>query len=294
MRLLAFLVLLFGAALAGGGIYYASVYMDAYKASLGAPKGPETVRIIVANKTMDYGHALTTSDLRWLDWPKNSIPDGAFMKREELFGDEVDQRYLIRTVEKDEPLLKSKVSGFDANHLSISLRPGMRAYTLPINAQSGIAGHLRPGDRVDIVLTSDVEGRLTSQVLLSDMPVIAIDQNMDTERSKARVGSTATLEVNAKQAQTLLLAREVGTLTLTLRGYGAEDSAPEPTTLEDIGLKKEEAKDPTVDWGQKVRVRRAGAVGVMKVDDTLDQKEDKERRLQELRKELEELEKEPN
>ena len=48
MRILAVLVLLFGTALAGGGIYYASVYMQMYKAGLQQQSGVETQRILVA------------------------------------------------------------------------------------------------------------------------------------------------------------------------------------------------------------------------------------------------------
>lgn len=289
MRLLAFLVLLLGAALAGGGIYYASEYMEAYKNSLGAPKGPETVRVIVANKPMRYGHTLTTKDLKWVDWPKASLPAGVFTKRDELFGDGKEKRIILRAIEKDEPVLKAKVSGFgDTTRLAAQLSEGKRAYTIPINSTSGVAGFIQAGDRVDVILTKDGEAGLESGVIIQDLPVIAIDQNLDTERNRAKLGSTATVEVDARQAQKLTLAQRVGSLTLTLRGANEFDTGKvEPVRLDDLEFGDKKKPAPTVDWGQKVRVRRGTALGTQNVDDTIEQREQKKRELEEQLRQLE-------
>lgn len=292
MRLIAILVLVFGAALAGGGIYYASQYMALYKASLQQTnQGPEVARIIVANQRLSYGHKLTPEDLRWIDWPKSSVPEGVFLSRQELFGEDgKERRIVLRTVEKDEPLMKTKLSGFDGStRLSAQLGEGMRAYTIPINATSAVAGFINPGDRVDVILTRTIDGELVSGVIFADLPVIAVDQNIDTERNRPMAGSTATVEVDGRQAQQLILAQQVGSLTLTLRGVNEESTEKiAPVTLSDIDftIAKPEINAPKA--GTTVRVRRGTSLGNVQVDDTPEQREAKRKLLEEERARVEE------
>lgn len=271
MRILAIIVLLFGAALAGGGIYYASLYMDMYKAGLQQQtKGPETVRVIVANGALRYGHQLRPEDLRWVDWPRASLPAGVFTSREELFGDGKDKRVVLRAIEKDEPVLKAKVSGFGAStRLAAQLGEGKRAYTLQINSLSGVAGFIGPGDRVDVILTREVNGTLVSGVIIQDLPVIAVDQNLDQESNRPRLGSTATVEVDSRQAQKLTLAQQVGSLTLTLRGANETATAKiEPVDLGDIDFKTDTPQVRGPKMGVEVRVRRGVSVASQRVEDS--------------------------
>src|SRR3954464_6702227 len=58
----------------------------------------------------------------------------------------------------------------------------------------------------------------TSETILTNVRVLAIDQTVE-EKSGQRVvvGKTATLEIAPRQAETLALARQLGTLSLALR-----------------------------------------------------------------------------
>ena len=50
------------------------------------------------------------------------------------------------------------------------------------------------------------------------MRVLAVDQSIEEkDGQKVAVGKTATLELDPQQAETLALARQIGTLSLTLR-----------------------------------------------------------------------------
>ena len=73
----------------------------------------------------------------------------------------------------------------DRGFLAAVLRPGMRAITVGVDPVSGTAGLIWPGDRVDLVLTqtSDdkdqpIDRRVFSETVLSDVRVIAVDQQM--------------------------------------------------------------------------------------------------------------------
>jgi pilus assembly protein CpaB len=58
----------------------------------------------------------------------------------------------------------------------------------------------------------------TSSVVLSNVRVLAIDQAIEEKNGqRVVVGKTATLEVKPRQAETLALSRQLGTLSLALR-----------------------------------------------------------------------------
>ena len=58
----------------------------------------------------------------------------------------------------------------------------------------------------------------TSETILSNVRVLAIDQNVqEKDGQKVVVGKTATLELSPRQAETLALAQQLGSLSLALR-----------------------------------------------------------------------------
>jgi len=57
-----------------------------------------------------------------------------------------------------------------------------------------------------------------SETILRNVRVLAVDQGIeDHEGQKVAVGKTATIELDPQQAETLALARQLGTISLTLR-----------------------------------------------------------------------------
>ncbi len=108
--------------------------------------------------------------------------------------------------------------------LSFTLAPGMRAVTLAINEVSGLAGLVRPGDRIDVLAIlnlNDATGKEISlaSTIVQNLQVLAIgqvtgsaDQNKNPLDQK-----TITLAVTPTQAQPLVLASERGSLRLLLR-----------------------------------------------------------------------------
>ncbi|MEH6404538.1 MAG: Flp pilus assembly protein CpaB, partial [Sneathiella sp.] len=105
------------------------------------------------------------------------------------------------------------------------LQPGRRAISININATSGVAGFVFPGDRVDLILTFNVSGdgeetsrpRHASETILTDVRVLAMDQSTDDQTQEAAVRGIATLEVNPKEVEIVSVARELGKLSLSLR-----------------------------------------------------------------------------
>src|SRR5450759_140439 len=102
----------------------------------------------------------------------------------------------------------------------------MRAISTQISPETGAGGFILPNDHVDVILTrrdrdADKSGAgetKTSETVLSNIRVLAIDQNVEEKNGqKVVVGKTATLELTPGQAETLVLSQQVGTLSLSLR-----------------------------------------------------------------------------
>jgi pilus assembly protein CpaB len=103
----------------------------------------------------------------------------------------------------------------------------MRAMTVPVNAATGVAGFVFPGDRIDLVLTQTVKGDegtalKASETILRNLRVLATDQSTDSTTSDdgktvVKAFRTVTLEVTPKIAEKVAVAQTIGTLSLSLR-----------------------------------------------------------------------------
>lgn len=128
---------------------------------------------------------------------------------------------------------------------SAVVSPGMRAISIKISADTGAGGFIAPGDYVDVLLSiaheikltgpdgkpESTEGRAvtlpdgdslvkyTTETVMRNVKVLAIDQSLarDEDSGPADVGKTATLEVSPRDAEKLLTAGQLGSLTLVLR-----------------------------------------------------------------------------
>ncbi len=241
MRIVAILVLCLGVALAGAATYLLREFYAAQAMMAARPAGPETVRVLAAKQGLKYGDrldlAMAEERLRWVTWPKDAVPEGAFTTGEELLGPErKETRTVLRTIEPGELVLKSKVTGFGENvRVAAQVTEGKRAFTIPINAVSGVAGLVAPGDRVDILLTRTIDRQLVTSIFLQNVLVIATDQVSNTETSSTRVARTATVEVDPNDASKLALAQQVGKLSLSLRGVDeAVEARVEAVSIDDL------------------------------------------------------------
>lgn len=238
-----------------------------------ADPGPQTVRVAGVRARLQYGDELHIKNadelLRWVDWPKDSVPQGVFFRVEDLFGPANKQvRTVIRTIEPGELLLKTKISGFGEEvSVAAQVASGMRAFTIPIDAVRGVAGFVSAGDHVDILLTRTINREPTTSVILQDVLVIATDQRTDKENNRARLAKTATVEVDPSQAAKLTLAQSVGKLTLTLRGMDeAESTEVAPVRLQDLPAQPVPVRPRPVKRATTVRVRKGGQVESIRVD----------------------------
>ena len=63
----------------------------------------------------------------------------------------------------------------------------MKAVTIRVNDVEGVGGFVLPGDRVDVVLTRQIDkGSASTEVVLQNARVLAVDQVADERAAKAR------------------------------------------------------------------------------------------------------------
>ena len=180
----------------------------------------EVVKIVVARTQLNFGDKIKSEHLTELTWPKASIPKGAFRSTKEVLDGE-RPRVALRRIDINEPLLKSKISGFGGRAtLSAVLKSNQRAVTIRVNDVTGVSGFLLPGDRVDILLSrggSRRGGSRKTSLLLQDIRVLGVGQLASERSDKPVVVRTVTVEATPNEAQKLVLAQQVGKLSMVLR-----------------------------------------------------------------------------
>jgi pilus assembly protein CpaB len=114
----------------------------------------------------------------------------------------------------------------------------MTAVTVQVNEILGVAGFVLPGDRVNVLLTrSDKERGEYTDVLMQNVRVLAVNQLADDKSEKPVVAKAVTLEVSMEDAQKLVLAANVGRISLTLRQAGGSvGDITRRVTTTDLGL----------------------------------------------------------
>ncbi len=179
-----------------------------------------TQTLVVAAKPLRFGTELNAAMLREQPWPSQSVPAGAFTKIKDILSG--GRRVVLSAIEANEPVLALKITGPGQRAtLSALVKRGMKAVTIRVNDVDGVGGFVQPGDHVDIVLTRQIDkGSATTDVVLQNTKVLAIDQTADERDSKAKVAKSVTLEVTTINAQKLWLASSVGSLSLLLRKAG--------------------------------------------------------------------------
>jgi len=230
--------------------------------SLEANKKPVSTRtIVVAAKPLRFGMEVTSAQLKEITWPDAALPAGSFAKIEEALKD--GKRIALTAIEPNEPLLSTKITGPGQRAtLSAMLRDGLKAVTIRVNDVDGVGGFVLPGDRVEVSLTSQLDkANATSEVVLQNVRVLAVDQIADERTDKPTVVKAVTLEVDEIGAQKLSLAASVGTLSLMLRKAGeATNQYTRRITLNDLGAPSTPTVQAKATNVVTVSVRRAATI----------------------------------
>jgi pilus assembly protein CpaB len=217
-------------------VYVANVYIGGSKQQA---ELEGTTKVAVASVPIAYGTELTPDKVRFVDYPKSSIPPGSFTTGAQLIPPG-QRRFALLEMGINEPILATKISAPGAGASIAALLPdGMRAATVRIDDVSGVAGFVQPNDSVDVLITRQVQGAAgasqVTDVLLQNVRVLAIDQQSKNPDGTPKLGRTATFAVAPIDAQKLALASQAGSLSLVLRKPGeANNPVVETVSMSDL------------------------------------------------------------
>jgi len=203
-------------------------------------------KVIAAKTLLSYGDRITPANLQLLDYPLQSVPEGAFSTIEDIAGPG-EERVALRTMVPGELVLATKISGKGGRAtLSTLIDKGMRAITIAVNDVKGVAGFIQVSDRVDVLLTRNDHSQ--TDVLLQNVKVLGIDQQAgsDDKKDKPAVAKAVTLEVSTEDAQKLTLGSSIGSLSLALRNFSSPDAVTTRSLSVDDLLPMAKAEKPIV------------------------------------------------
>jgi len=214
--------------------------------SLEAQKAKPAVAqtLVVSTRQLRFGMELSPGVLREIPWPQDAMPPGSFKSIQQVLSE--GKRVVLSAIEANEPILASKITGHgQRGTLSALISEGRKAVTIRVNDVDGVAGFVLPGDRVDVMLSRQLEkNSAINDVVLKNARVLAVDQLADDRSDKPAVAKAVTLEVDIAGAQKLALASQIGTLALALRKAGdTEATASRPITIGDL-INSKSADDP--------------------------------------------------
>ena len=192
---------------------------------LGQKAALATKKVVVASRDLQLGTALSADALKTVDWPSSSLPEGAMQDIKQA-----DSRVIRVGLQRGEPVLESKLAPVGTKGgLSSIISNGKRAITVRVNEVIGVAGFALPGSLVDVMVnTKDDAEKPVSKIVLDQVLVLAVAQEASRDETKPKVVSAVTLELTPQQAETLDLARSVGSLSLVLRNQLDKDPAMTP------------------------------------------------------------------
>lgn len=190
-------------------------------------------QILVARAPIGVGERLLPTNLEWQDWPEGAVrPEYVTISAAPNALAEYDGTVARFEFFPGEPIREQKLARTDQGYLSAVLAPGMRGVSVGVNAESSAGGFIVPNDHVDVVLTTSTDAGQQSELVMSNVRVLAIGKRLgelgvsggdeegtsDSPTPETFDDSTiATLELTPGQAEALINASTRGELSLALR-----------------------------------------------------------------------------
>lgn len=197
--------------------------------AVAAPAPSAKTRVLVAAVAMPVGRLVDAKDFRWQSWPDANV-EGYFVDGQ------TDPASLVGKVVRvglsiGQPVTQGNLVGpGEQGFLAAILKPGMRAVTVAVTDTSGVAGFVFPGDRVDLVMTHEIDtgegpSRKAAETILRNVRVLAIDQSTNDQDNLPKLVRTVTMEVTPQLVEYVSVMGRIGQLSLSLRPLAEEKPA---------------------------------------------------------------------
>ena len=181
----------------------------------------DTVKVLVAKQEINPGFKLDETLTEFQEWAKDTVPPGAITEPAQY-----EDRALKTRAFPGEIILQAKLGERGVFGASAAIVQGMRVVSVPVNNTSAISGMIRPGDRVDILVTYKTQkpGANTisrTRTVLEYIEVFAVDRIRDAEGgdNKAAAAKAENISVLVTPVQSLVLMQYInkGLVQMSLR-----------------------------------------------------------------------------
>lgn len=226
------LIVALGAAFGVNSLMRGSATPTSNAAAAPVPTGPQ---VLVATRPLPVGTIITPDALRYQAWPQDLVGGKNYFLKESTADGSLVGTVVRYAITAGEPLTQGAlVRPGDRGFLAAALGPGMRAITVSVSAESGVAGFVFPGDRVDLALTQTLDAKddgpplFVTDTIVRNLRVLATDQRTTSKNADGKdevlAFASVTLEVTPRIAEKITVAQAMGKLSLALRPL-ADDSA---------------------------------------------------------------------
>lgn len=183
-------------------------------------KSVETVPVAVAALDLYGGSVINKEKVKLRTFMSGSLAEGTFFS--DL--DALEGRVVLSPVKTGEPVLRSRLApeSLAEGGVPAVIKDRKRAISVKVDQVIGVAGFIKPGDRVDVLVTLENPegGGVITKIVLENMLVLATG----TQVAKGGEGEAApvgviTIEVTPEEAEKVALATTQGRIQLALRSY---------------------------------------------------------------------------
>jgi len=185
----------------------------------------DTVPVVVAKADMKRGVKLTEELVEIRKFTADSRPSGAFDDPAKLVGRVLNQAVGVNEAVTAMKLADEAVMG---GGVSALIKPGKRAMAVKGNEVMGLSGFVRPGDRVDVIVSMTIGDNddPVTKLVLERVKVIATGTQLTPPDEEGKTASVDvyTLELTPAQSERLALAATRGTLHFALRNEQDEEN----------------------------------------------------------------------
>jgi pilus assembly protein CpaB len=180
----------------------------------------QNAQVLVANADLPWGTKLTPEMVQVQEFPTGAVVDGHFKESEAI-----KDRVLLVDLKKNEMLLESKLApvGMTTGGVAAVTDINKRAMSVKVDDVIGVAGFIKPADRVDVMVTIEPtpgkQEHPIAKMILENVKVLAAGTQMERKGKdeEPKPVQVITVEVDVEEAEKLALASTQGKLRLALR-----------------------------------------------------------------------------
>ena len=246
------------------------------------PPPAEMRKVLAAARPFSIGTLIGDEDLSALEVELDAVRKGYILVDDEGPVNPLRGYAVREPIESGKAVMRSAIVGpGQRGFLAAVLGRGKRAVTIRVGPATSHAGLVDPGDRVDVILSAEIQAtdrnrNVLARTIVEDVRVVAVDRRTgggggpvrgaddspEEDREIERTEMiTATLEVSPEQGDRLVLGEHEGKLSLAVRSLSAAPhrTANSAVELRDL-LLSSKAADETDAVAREERLRQEVAM----------------------------------